>query len=217
MSPLRSSLRVPEERRDTPADFLIVGLGNPGPDYERTRHNAGFEVVSELASRHGGAFRKAKRERALVAECRIGDRRVVLAQPQTFMNASGEAVAPLVRRFGIEDLTQLVVVHDELDLPLGRLKVKLGGGLAGHNGLRSIRQHLHSDAFVRVRIGVGKPPSKEFGAEHVLRRMGKLERAVLDEIVSLSADATEVIVLDGVEVAMNRFNATDLTERLARG
>lgn len=217
MSALRSGPRAPSQRRGTPADFLVAGLGNPGPDYERTRHNAGFAVVAELARRHGGELRKARRERALVAECRIGNLRVALAQPQTYMNLSGESVAPLVRRFGIDDLLYLVVVHDELDLPLGRLKVKVGGGLAGHNGLRSICQHLHSDAFVRVRIGVGKPPSKHAGADHVLRKLGKLEKTVFDEIIVIAADAVEVIILDGVEEAMNRFNATDLTERLARG
>ncbi len=217
MSVLRGRSRAAKERRGTPADVLVTGLGNPGPEYERTRHNAGFEVVDELARRHGAELRKSKRERSLVAECRIGGHRVALAEPQTYMNLSGEAVAPLVRRFGIDDLGRLVVVHDELDLPLGRLKVKVGGGLAGHNGLRSIKQHLRSDAFLRVRIGVGKPPGKEHGADHVLRKLGRTERAVLDEIVVLAADAVESIVLEGAEVAMNRFNATDLTGRAAGG
>ena len=109
------------------------------------------------------------------------------------MNHSGEAVAPLVRRYDIDDLSRLVIVHDELDLPVGRLKVKLGGGLAGHNGLRSIKAHLHDDGFARVRIGVGKPPSKEQGADHVLHRPGKAVRAVLAEMVERAADAVESI------------------------
>lgn len=194
-----------EPRRGTPADLLVVGLGNPGAQYVGTRHNLGFEVVELLAGRHDGRLRSGK-ERALTAEVRIGDRRVALAEPQTFMNNSGEAVRPLVRRFGIDDLHHLVIVHDELDLPLGRLKVKVGGGLAGHNGLRSIKAHLHSDDFVRIRLGVGKPQSKEHGADHVLNRLGKRERAEADVVVEQAADAVEVILDEGVEAAMHRFN-----------
>jgi PTH1 family peptidyl-tRNA hydrolase len=198
-----------ERRRGTPADLLVAGLGNPGSEYDGSRHNVGFEVVDLLAERHGARLRKG-RERAMVDEVRIGSLRVALARPLTYMNLSGEAVAPLVRRFGIEDPVHLVVVHDELDLPLGRMKVKVGGGLAGHNGLRSIKAHLHSDDFVRIRLGVGKPPSKEQGADHVLRKVGKAERKVLDEIVTLAADAVEVILAEGPEAAMTRYNSTDV-------
>ncbi len=197
------------ERRGTPADLLVVGLGNPGDEYAHTRHNVGFDVVDLLAERHGGALRKGK-ERALVDEVRIDGRRVALAEPQTYMNLSGESVAPLVRRFGIDDVHHLVVVHDELDLPTGRLRVKVGGGLAGHNGLRSIKAHLHDDGFVRIRIGVGKPPTKDHGADHVLRKVGKAERTMLAEVVALAADAVERIAVDGPEAAMNTFNSTDL-------
>jgi len=189
------------------ADLLVVGLGNPGAEYAGTRHNVGFDVVDLLASRHGGRLKRAKRERALVGEVHLGGRRVALAQPQTYMNDSGRSVAPLVRHFDIDDLSRLVVVHDELDLPVGRMKVKLGGGLAGHNGLRSIRSHLHDDGFARVRIGVGKPPTKEHGADHVLRRPGKAVRTILDEMVVRAADAVESIVDSGIEATMNRFNA----------
>ena len=192
--------------------MLVVGLGNPGTRYAGTRHNVGFDVIEVLAARHGGRLRKG-REKALVDEVRVGSARVALAAPQTYMNLSGESVAPLVRRYGIEDLRRLVVVHDELDLPLGRLKVKVGGGLAGHNGLRSITAHLHSDVFVRVRIGVGKPPSKEEGADHVLAKPGKAHRKALDEIVAVAADAVEAILTDGPEAAMSRYNATDLLEQ----
>lgn len=188
------------------ADLLVVGLGNPGAEYAGTRHNAGFDVVDLLASRHGGRLRKG-RERALTDEVRVDGHRVALAEPQTYMNLSGESVAPLVRRYDIDDLHHLVIVHDELDLPLGRMKVKVGGGLAGHNGLRSIKAHLHSDDFVRIRIGVGKPPSKEHGADHVLKRPGKAVRATLAEMVERAADAVEAILADGAEAAMNRFNA----------
>ena len=188
------------------ADLLVVGLGNPGADYAGTRHNVGFEVIELLVDRHGGRLRKG-RERALVDEVTIGGRRVALAVPQTYMNLSGESVAPLVRRYDIDDLHHLAVVQDELDLPVGRLKVKVGGGLAGHNGLRSIKAHLHSDDFVRVRIGVGKPPTPEQGADHVLKRPGQAVRVALAVMVERAADAVEAIVSDGPEAAMGRFNA----------
>jgi PTH1 family peptidyl-tRNA hydrolase len=196
------------ERRGTPADLLVVGLGNPGGEYEHSRHNVGADAVALLAERHGGVLKRS-RERALVAEVGIGDRRVALAFPQTYVNLSGESVAMLVRRHGITDSERVVVVHDELDLPLGRVKIKQGGGLAGHNGLRSIKAHLRTDDFLRVRIGVDKPPSKEQGANHVLRRVSKRERVELDIAVQDAADAVEAIVVDGVDAAMNRFNTRD--------
>ncbi len=189
------------------ADVLVVGLGNPGEEYARSRHNLGAEVVAELAARHGDRLKLAKRERALTAEVTIGGRRVALAFPQTYMNDSGLSVQLLRRRYDIEDPARIVIVHDELDLPVGRMKVKEGGGLAGHNGLRSLKQHLHTDAFVRVRIGVGKPPSKERGADHVLRRVTKAERTELDIKVQEAADAVEAIVIDGVAAAMTKYNA----------
>jgi PTH1 family peptidyl-tRNA hydrolase len=191
-------------RRGTPADLLVVGLGNPGDEYRGSRHNLGAEVVELLATRHGGRPRKRK-ERALVDEVTIDGRRVALAIPLTYVNDSGNAVGALVRRFGV-DPEQLVVVHDELDLPVAELKVKSGGGLAGHNGLRSIVEHLHTQDFQRVRIGVGKPVSKERGADHVLNRFSKRERAEVDVTVEQAADAVETIVRDGVDATMNRFN-----------
>lgn len=193
------------DRRGTPADLLVVGLGNPSAEYEGSRHNVGAEVVDLLAGRHGGSLKRSK-ERALVAEVRIDGKRVTLAFPQTFMNLSGESVALLVKRHGITDPEQIVVVQDELDLPLARVKVKRGGGLDGHNGLRSIKAHLHTDAFLRVRIGVGKPVSKEQGADHVLKRVSKRDRTELDVAVQEAADAVELIVSEGVDVAMNRVN-----------
>ena len=198
--------RGDKPRRGTPADWLVVGLGNPGKEYAGTRHNVGFEVVDLLARRHDGRL-KAGRERALVDEVRIDGQRVALAEPTTYMNLSGESVAPLVRRFGIDDPTRLVVVQDELDLPTGRVRVKVGGGLAGHNGLRSIKAHLHTDAFVRIRIGVGKPPSKEHGADHVLKKVGKSDRELLAVAVEIAADAVELIVAEGADAAMNQVNA----------
>jgi PTH1 family peptidyl-tRNA hydrolase len=191
-------------RSGTPADFLVVGLGNPGEEYARTRHNVGAETVELLATRLRVTLKKEK-TRARAAEGRMGHRRVALAVPLTYMNDSGLAVVALARRYGVEP-EQIIVVHDELDLPVAALKVKAGGGLAGHNGLRSIVSHLHSDAFLRVRIGVGKPASKEQGVDHVLKKFSKRERSEIDVTIEQAADAVECIVGDGVDAAMNRFN-----------
>ena len=192
------------ERTGTPADLLVVGLGNPGSEYAGTKHNVGAEVVELLARRHGGRLRKSK-ERALVDEVRVAGKRMALALPTTYMNDSGQAVAPLVRRFGVGP-EHLVIVHDELDLEPAVLRVKVGGGLAGHNGLRSIKQHLHDDSFVRVRLGVGKPASKEQGADHVLSRFGKRDREQMAVTIEEAADAVELILDDGVDAAMNQYN-----------
>lgn len=191
-------------RTGTPADLLVVGLGNPGDEYRRTKHNVGTEVVELLAERHGARLRKTK-ERALVDEVRIADRVVALAVPLTYMNDSGDAVRRLAHRHGVTP-EQIVVVHDELDLEVAELRVKSGGGLAGHNGLRSIKSHLHTDAFQRVRIGVGKPTSKEHGADHVLSKFSKRDRESVDVTIELAADAVELIAASGVEQAMNRYN-----------
>ena len=151
-------------RRGAAADLLVVGLGNPGASYAATRHNVGQWAAEELVRRHGGKLRRARAQHALTAELTVAGRRMAVAVPTTYMNESGRAVGPLVRRHGIADLGRLVVVHDELDLPAGRLRVKSGGGLAGHNGLKSIRAHLRSDAFTRVRIGSGGPTRPPRGA-----------------------------------------------------
>ncbi len=194
-------------RRSTPFDWLVVGLGNPGKEYARTRHNVGEEVVAELARRRGDTL-KSGRDNALVAESRIGEERVVLAFPLTYVNESGMAVRALARRYGVEEADHLVVVHDELDLPPTTVRIKAGGGLAGHNGLRSITRHVGTQDFIRVRIGVGKPPGgKERGADHVLSRLPKRQRELFDVAVQEAADAVELIVTDSVEAAMRRFHA----------
>ena len=183
-----------------------MGLGNPGSEYERSRHNSGADTVELLSRRHGGKL-KRDRAKALTTEVELGGRRLALAIPTTYYNESGLAVAALARRHDIDDLSRIVIVHDELDLPVGKLKVKLGGGLAGNNGLRSVKAHLHGDEFARVRIGVGKPPGRQLGADHVLRRPGKAEREALDTTIEEAADAVEMILAEGVEAAMTRFNA----------
>jgi PTH1 family peptidyl-tRNA hydrolase len=199
------------EGKGEPYDWLVVGLGNPGEKYARTRHNVGEEAVRLLAERRGLTL-KGGRDNALVAETRLpgteGEQRVVLAFPITFMNESGQAVSALVRRYRIESPEQIIVIQDELDLPPGELKIKAGGGLAGHNGLRSITQHLKSQDFLRVRIGVGKPEHKDVGKGHVLSKVPKAERELLAIRIADAADATELIIARGVDAAMQRYNGT---------
>ncbi|CAB4716907.1 unannotated protein [freshwater metagenome] len=191
-------------RTGTSSDWLIVGLGNPGKEYELTRHNVGAEAVNLLADRHGAKLRNHK-ERALVDEVRMGEQRVALAIPTTYMNDSGDSLRRLVKRFGVEP-EQVIVIHDELDLPVAQLRMKVGGGVAGHNGLRSIKSHLHSDKFLRIRIGVGKPASKEHGADYVLKKFSPRERNEIDVTLAQSAAAAELIVTQGIDAAMNQLH-----------
>ena len=194
------------ERTGEPAALLVVGLGNPGDDYDGTRHNVGADVIAVLADRHGGSLRRSK-ELALSCEVRIGGQRVALAFPQTFMNESGQSVRKLTHRHGVDDPARIVVVHDELDLPVGSLRVKVGGGMAGHNGLKSITAHLKTQDYLRIRIGVGRPPGRQAGADYVLRRPGKAEVAELGVIVQEAADAVEAILAEGVDATMGSVNA----------
>ena len=198
------------ERRGSEFDFLIVGLGNPGTKYSRTRHNVGFEAIELLATRLNVTL-KAGRDRALFAEVNTTinaqTKHLLLAMPTTFMNESGNAVGPLARRYAISDPLKIIVIHDELDLEPGVVKIKSGGGLAGHNGLASITQHLKTQDFLRVRIGVGKPPSKEQGGDHVLSKIPARERELLDISVQVAADAVQLIVAEGLDAAMRNINA----------
>ena len=187
---------------------LIAGLGNPGPEYLATRHNAGFWWLENLAQQWGVQLAHSRDFHGFIASSQQQGRKVWLLQPTLFMNRSGQSVAALARFYKILP-ENILVVHDELDLEPGQARLKQGGGHAGHNGLRSIKAHLHSDDFVRVRIGVGKPPSKERGADHVLKRVPKAERVELDIAVQQAADAVEAILDEGVAAAMNRFNALD--------
>lgn len=193
------------ERRGTPADLLVVGLGNPGTQYERTRHNVGADTVLTLARRHGASMRPLKSQ-ATTDDVTIEGRRLALGIPLMYVNESGAAVRRLADRYGVS-AERVVIVHDELDLEPGVVRVKVDGGLAGHNGLRSIEQHLKTRDFLRVRIGIGKPPDPRRGADHVLDRFAKRERELIDVAVEVAADAVEAILREGVEVAMTRFNA----------
>lgn len=192
-------------RKGTPADLLIVGLGNPGEQFEGTRHNLGAEVVELLAERAGTQLRKTK-ARSLAAGVILHDKRVVLAFPLTFMNHSGEAVRNLVRSYGIREANHIVIIHDEIDLDVGRLRLKAGGGLAGHNGLRSITQHVGTTEYIRLRVGIGKPPPSQVGSEYVLRKPGKAEREVLADAVERAADAIDRLIEVGVDSAMAEVN-----------
>lgn len=200
-TPTRSSLS-PEETENTATKSggplrspVIVGLGNPGRSYERTRHNIGFLVADELARRYGvrpGDWRKKKR--SVATPINIGASPAELLKPQTFMNNSGQAV-------GGRRVQDLIVIHDDLDLPEGDVRVKVGGGAGGHNGLRSIIGQLGND-FVRIRIGIGRPPEPLTVTDYVLGKMS----ATVRDAVPLAADAVEVVVEQGTEAAMNRFN-----------
>ena len=195
----------------TPFEWLVVGLGNPGKQYAGSRHNVGEQVVSLLADRHDTKL-KSGRDNALVGEARFGDQRVVLAFPLTYMNESGQAVRALVRRYKIDDPAKIVIVQDELDLPPTLVRVKVGGGLAGHNGLRSVASHLGTQDFVRVRIGVGKPPSKEHGAGHVLSKLSSRQKERYDVAIQEAADAVEIIVTQSPDAAMREYNARQLPD-----
>jgi PTH1 family peptidyl-tRNA hydrolase len=186
---------------------LVVGLGNPGPAYRGNRHNVGVMVLDLLAERVGGRFSKHK-ARADVVEGRLGPPpapRVVLAVPRSYMNESGGPVAGLCNFYKIP-VEQLVVVHDELDLPYGSLRLKRGGGDNGHNGLRSITRSLGSREYLRVRFGIGRPPGRMDPADFVLRDFSAVERKDLDVHVDRAADAVEALVRDGLESAQNRYN-----------
>jgi peptidyl-tRNA hydrolase, PTH1 family len=180
---------------------LLVGLGNPGSKYERTRHNIGFRVALEAARKLGAALGTESRWNALVGKAR----EAAVLLPQGYMNLSGESVGQAARFWKVE-VGEIVVVHDEIDLEFGRIQVKQGGGDAGHNGLRSIRQHLGSGETVRVRFGVGRPPAQWEGADWVLAKFSAEEEKALEELVETAADAAIAALLEGPSVAANRYN-----------
>jgi peptidyl-tRNA hydrolase, PTH1 family len=184
--------------------YLVVGLGNPGPTYAGNRHNAGFGVLAVLGERAGGRF-KAHKGRADVLEGRLGGVRAILAKPRSYMNTSGGPVAGLRDFFKIPP-DRLVVVHDELDLPYGALRLKLGGGDNGHNGLRSITRSIGTRDYLRVRFGIGRPPGRQDPADYVLRDFTPAERKELPFHLDRAADAVESLLADGLGAAQNRFN-----------
>jgi PTH1 family peptidyl-tRNA hydrolase len=189
--------------------WLVVGLGNPGPSYARHRHNVGYLVNDELADRTGGSFRAHKTGRADVVEGRLGGPggpRVVLARPRSYMNETGGPVAALASFYKVA-VDHVVAVHDELDLPFDTLRVKLGGGDNGHNGLRSLRASLGSGEFYRVRVGIGRPPGRQSPADFVLSDYSAAERKVLPFQVDVAADAVESLLTEGLTATQGRFNS----------
>jgi PTH1 family peptidyl-tRNA hydrolase len=194
--------------------WLVAGLGNPGPRYAGTRHNVGFLTLDELVRRLGLAFKPARGMQADIATARLGSagllaqgagEQVVLAKPTTFMNDSGVALRKLAD-FGKVPLDHVVVVHDELDLDVGRLRLKRGGGDNGHNGLKSIRAHLNSGEFYRVRLGIGRPPVGYAMIDYVLGRFPKAQAAAVTDEIAQAADAVESLLRHGLEVTQNAFN-----------
>jgi PTH1 family peptidyl-tRNA hydrolase len=194
------------DRRGSASTLVILGLANPGPEYQGSRHNVGGDAVRLVAERRGVPLKLESRQRALSATIPTERGPVTLAVPTTFMNESGAALAPLLRRTSLEDLSHLVVAHDELDLEPGRLRFKFGGGLAGHNGLRSIAKTLGTQDFSRLRIGIGKPPSKEQGADYVLQRPTGARKLAMAEFVTAAADALELLLDYEFEDAQQRVN-----------
>ncbi|NMH98495.1 aminoacyl-tRNA hydrolase [Pseudonocardia acidicola] len=189
-----------------PGPALVVGLGNPGPDYAETRHNVGFRVVDLLAARAGGGRFKGHKTNADVLEGRLAGRRVILAKPRTYMNVSGGPVAGLLKYYAVPP-EDLVVVHDDLDLGFGVVRLKRGGGEGGHNGLRSISSAIGTKDYLRVRFGIGRPPGRQDPADFVLKRFSGAERKDLEFAVDLAADAAEALLHDGLEPTQNRFHA----------
>jgi PTH1 family peptidyl-tRNA hydrolase len=190
---------------------LVVGLGNPGPAYARHRHNVGFRIVDALARAHGLSFSRHKGAQAYLAEGRIGGRRVLLAKPQTFMNRSGRTVGRLVRARGFA-LDDVLVIYDDLDLPLGRLRLRPEGGAGGHNGMRSIIEVLGGQGFPRLRVGIDRPPPGMEAADYVLKPFARRERPVVARVVERAAAAVVCWLAEGIVAAMDEFNQPFLPE-----
>ena len=191
------------------APWLVVGLGNPGPEYARHRHNVGFMVVELLARRVGARFGRHRRAVADVAEARLGlgGPRIVLAKPLTYMNRSGGPVCGLAQFYKVP-VPQIVAVHDELDVPFTQLRLKQGGGEGGHNGLRSMSESLGTKDYLRVRFGIGRPPGRQDPADYVLSSFSAVERKELDFFVDRAADAVEMLIERGLEPAQNLYHAS---------
>jgi PTH1 family peptidyl-tRNA hydrolase len=184
---------------------LVVGLGNPGPEYERTRHNVGFLVADVLAERVGGRFAVHKKSSADLLQARLDGRQVLIAKPRSFMNLSGRPVAALARFFSVPP-TEVIVVHDELDLPFGSVRLKRGGGEGGHNGLRSVSSALTTKDYLRVRFGIGRPPGRQDPADYVLKPFSAPERKEVPVLVEQTADAVELLLRLGLETAQNQLH-----------
>jgi PTH1 family peptidyl-tRNA hydrolase len=184
---------------------LVVGLGNPGPQYAKTRHNIGFMVADLLAARLGAPFKVHKRSGAEIVTGRLGNRSVVVAKPRTFMNESGRHIGPLAKFYSVSP-ADVIVIHDELDIDFGKIRLKVGGGEGGHNGLRSVVNALGTKDFQRIRIGIGRPPGRKDPAAFVLENFTAAERNEVPTICEQAADATELLLQAGLEAAQNRLH-----------
>jgi PTH1 family peptidyl-tRNA hydrolase len=188
--------------------WLVVGLGNPGDKYSSTRHNIGFVVADELAKRCAGKFTSNK-YRALVSEIRLGfgsdAPKLVVVKPSTYMNASGDAVAPLAKYYGASP-EQIIALHDELDIPFNTIRVKIGGGDNGHNGLKSLTQSLSTPDYFRVRVGIGRPSTPQDAADYVLENFSKTERTQIPDLAIRTCDAIESLITKGLEITQQNFN-----------
>lgn len=196
--------RDPSGVNEPQNSYMIVGLGNPGREYRETRHNIGFMVVDAFASKHDIKLNKVQ-NKAIIGIGKVGEIKVILVKPQTYMNLSGQAVSALIRFYKIP-LGNLIVAHDDVDLPLGVIRMRPGGGSAGQKGINSIIERVGSQDFPRLRMGVGRPPGQMDAAAYVLQTFHKSEQEILDEFLKRAADAVECFLEFGLETAMNRFN-----------
>ena len=186
--------------------LLVVGLGNPGPKYAKTRHNVGFMVADLLAARMGAVFKVHKKSGAEIVTGRIAHKPVLLAKPRTYMNESGRQVGPLAKFYSVSP-ADVIVIHDELDIDFGQIRLKLGGGEGGHNGLRSVANALGTKDFQRVRIGIGRPPGRKDPAAFVLENFSAAQRPEVPTLCEMAADATELLIESGLEPAQNQVHA----------
>jgi PTH1 family peptidyl-tRNA hydrolase len=209
---LREVLQFSPNTTDEDHMFLIVGLGNPGEQYVRNRHNVGFQCVTHFAQRHGLQF-SDKQHKSRIANGTIGGQRVVLAKPFTYMNSSGQAVVSLVNWYKIEPESELLVIYDDLDLPFGTIRLRASGSAGGQNGMKSIIQQLGIQQFPRLRVGIGRPPDGWAPPDYVLSNWSREETEKLPELYDRVADAIETFIKDGLMLAMTRFNAADSPKR----
>jgi PTH1 family peptidyl-tRNA hydrolase len=198
---------IPWRHKDMTERYLIVGLGNPGTEYHSTRHNVGFRCADALAEAHGLAFDPKKKSKARIAEGVIGGKRVLVVKPQTYMNLSGSSVQGLAAFYKIT-ADRIIVVFDDLDLPLGMLRIRPTGGSGGHKGLTDIIQRLGTQDFPRIRFGIGRPPGRMDPAAYVLQGFSPDELPVVEQTVARALKAVETWLTDGIETAMNRYNGT---------
>lgn len=196
--------RSEQDNTEIGSSYLIVGLGNPGRDYRETRHNIGFMVIDRLAESIGCKLTKVQ-NKAIIGSGRIGDHKVILAKPQTYMNLSGQAVVALLHFYKVPT-EQLIVTHDDVDLPFGQIRMRPGGGSAGQKGVGSIIEKLGSPDFARLRMGIGRPPGTREAADYVLKTFSKMDAEFLPEFINRGAEAIQCFVKEGLDSAMNRFN-----------